>query len=1120
LAKHRPLLAFRLAVYLLLFGGCTGSILAQDEPNPATASKKNNNSGETAPKSAPAGENTLKILWLRNPATGDLVPVPGMTIDEYDKLDRLRKGLPPESAAPPNFVLSDLRLTGKVDGSTLACELEFEVELRDERWARIPLGLAKAALKYAPQEENWLVAPDDSGDGFILWAKGTAKEKKRLKLQFDCALEAKSTGTRIQLSLPRARSEVAEITIAGDEASVRMDGSGAIDSMSSRAEGTIVQCSRFANNLDLSWSSKSKHTAAESWLEAAGAVEIRVDGRRQIRMDAKLRLRRFGAMSSTLEVRLPSGMRLSPDAPTISAAVQSFTTAEQEGDQVRPKSQSLMLELAPDAPNEIELRIQAESDGPIALDAAQLDLGGIEIVGAKRHWGIVDLSLSSDWYAAPTQSANVRRIDAEPSAAESTFSRIRFEYATQPALIVIAARLPRTLVEPAYEIFVESGQLRLESMLKYRFRGPSASGVEIDLGDWTFERATSLDGMFLVEEIQQEGGKLIIPLSPQPLPTGAETTLRLEARKNGGEQSIQFHLPVLTANVEAPATARVLADVNLDLIPRMAEFKGVSVDSTMGAQASPQQRGQLVYRTRPGVERPFLAFDIQVRKQALYENLTTQLLVSPPRELMIQHEIQLSVSYEPLREIVLELPLAGEVLDSARVLLEDQPLERTSAVELEEEEDREAKWMRCRYNLPQAYLGSLKLVVQYPVPATANLSGGVTQVLLPRLSTTSEIQSAPHQLIVRDPARLTKLNTNDWTRDFFSGAGALSAGSELYSSIKPRTSVTLEFAETAAPRVSASRIEKWWLQSTLTNDVRSDRLCLRISGWSAPLSIKLPTGADLSSVTAAIDGVKADFVPVTDATLEGRLSPPNLPGATSRVIEIWYQCEMKPLSWGQIQLSAPTIDGKNHLERSYWQVLTPADWYSLRRPAGWTFEHTVGSSAVAWGFEPSLRQAALEKWVGATIQSEPPAELNQYLFSTFSTTTDLALVLAPRRDVWLVGLATTFVLGALVIQFRWLRRPLTFLAVGSLAAMVLIFEPHWSVGLAQLLMIGLGATLLVWLLRLMLVSPKLAPTRSTPSHASARSLETTALSPESGASGRRGSSIRNTPASASVGSSS
>lgn len=1118
MAKLRPLPALLSAMSFWLWLLGTSSLLAQvEQPSPPISANGGGMNQDPASTGSPknggtkngdsAGGNLLKIFWLKNPTTGELVPVPGFTIDEYDKLDRIRRGLP--LSKPPNFLLSELQLTGRTRGDQLQCTLTLEVELRDEEWARIPLGLPRAALRSAPSEENWLTSPDATGEGFVLWAKGKAGEKKTLQLEFDYPLEATSAMTRLQLPLPRARRESATISIEGNDAAPRIEGTGIINSQKVENGVLDVACSGFGSLLDLSWRPKTRPAETESWMEAAGAVEVRVDGRRQIRADARLRIRSFGTLAQPLRVRLPRSMRLTPDAPLISPYVRSQVLAQNTPEAVAGDFHVLELTIDPAAPGEFELRLQAESDSPIAPEATSVLLDGFEVLGAKRHWGIIDLFFTSDWYLAAEQASALRRLDVEQNAAaDSNFLRARFEYASQPAQIQMAARLPRTLVEPSYEVFIESGQLRLEGVLKYRFRGPSAGRIEVDLADWTLERLSSPDSTFLVDDAEQEGSRLIIPMSPQAVSAGSETTLRLEARRSIGEGAVQLRLPQVSANVEAPAIVRVLSDINLEITPRSGEFKGVSVDAPASTSSLPPQRGQFAYRTRPGSDPPLLAFDVQVRRQSLLLEPFTQLTLLAPRTIAVTHEMRLQAAYEPLREVVLDLPGTPSEVDLYRVDLDDAPLEILDTIENPMPDEQGVIWTRRRFSLPQAMLGAIKLTIQYRLePSEPTTDAEPYPIHLPRLVAMSPIQGKPHRLSLRGSAFAVEVDAAVWSPELLETADDDAGREARYTSLKVQPQIALVMKPSPPVVQRGNRCDRWWLQTTLSAGARNDRLCIRLGSWTAPLRLRLPNHVDLSSIRVAVDGV--EVTPPSVASRELSLAPPGEGEDRPHVAEIWYQCASPLLAWGTGSLEEPELVEEKLYDRRYWQLITPPEWYSLTRPMGWTWERVGGLREWSWLSSGAMEQSDLEQWVGATTQTPPPADVNQYLYSTVSSEPGLTLLFAPRRELWLLALGSVFVLCAMMLYVAWLRSPIVFLALASAAAAVVVWEPHWRVGVAQLVVAALAVSLCIWLLRSLFVPQRTSlPARIAAARSGARLPETAAYAGDSGSGPvRRGSSI-------------
>lgn len=1103
LARVRLLPAFQLLL-ALVFGVMAAPLVSQEPPvktfEPVSPSKT------PSKPSDQASNDPLRILWLKNPVTGELVPVAGLTIDEYDKLDRIQRGLPPEMALPPNYVLGELNLAARIEGGHSECELNLEVELRDDAWARIPLNLNKAMLRAAPGEAEWFVAPDTASDGYVLWAKGRAGEKKTLTLPFSMPTIAGASSTRLQLPLPRARTARSKVTIAPGEFVAKLEGSGAIDATRQSNNSTEVDCSGFSSLLDLSWSPKSTAGSESPWMEAVGDVDIHVDGRRQVRIDAKYRIRTFGSLAQPLRIRLPERMRLSPNAGPISPLVRSQSLASSPP-QPNPAQQVLELTFDAALPTDFEIRVQAESDGPIAAEAAKLSLGQIEILDAKRHSGVVDLFLTSDWFVASEQPAGIRRIDVEnDGTTDANFLRSRFEYSAQPTAIQISARLPRTLVEPGYDLFLEANQARLEGVLKYRFRGPSTGRVEIDLGDWEFDRLQSPDAAFLIEDAEQQDNRLMVPLAPQQSTASGDSTLRIYLRRPLSGAAVQMGLPRPAASVDAAAIVRVFSDTNLEISPRLSDLKGVSIDTSL-PDSAPQLRGQFAFRTRPSVDKAVLAFDVEVRKQSILLDTTTQLELSTSNSISVEHSLRMNIAYEPLRELRLELPIPAAAITSTRVLLDDLVLNCNDMVENDSESTDGLIWTTCRYDLPQSYLGALNLTIQYPF-AVPQLKGAQTlTVPLPKFVTTSAVQAKPHQLVVRDSARRVQVDTADWSPNLFEIA-ASSNLDDRYFSLEQRAMVRIILRESRPDFVGQNRCDRMWLQTTLGRTARHDRLCIRMTSWSTPLLVQLPENVKPSTVVVAINGEAEALEELNQRESKLTISASPSKSGAGRVVEIWYQCDLSKWNWGGLSLDAPSVLDIQPQERSFWHLIVPPDWYSLVTPPGWTMERGNPVDFPLWQSRSESDQLELEKWTGASTQTAPSSKHNQYLYGATDFQSELALMLAPRRAVWFTGLGIVFCVGTLLVYVRWARRPFSILILLFAAAAMLIFQPNWGPAVVQFVILGGVMAMLVGVLRMLLSPEKAVFAGSTPSRSSAPKLAATEAPHDSQTALRRGSSVR------------
>src|SRR6185369_9494691 len=125
----------------------------------------------------------------------------------------------------------------------------------------------------------------------------------------------------------------------------------------------------------------------------------------------------------------------------------------------------------------------------------------------------------------------VHRIDLMPDTAAGRVVA-RYEYFQQPCglSVKVSARPSRLSVEPIHRVFVEPERVRIESLLRYRFRGARAEGLLFDMGDWVFGRLTP-DLLFdFPLSNEADGSELRVPFRPGAAPP-TDLELKLEAHR-------------------------------------------------------------------------------------------------------------------------------------------------------------------------------------------------------------------------------------------------------------------------------------------------------------------------------------------------------------------------------------------------------------------------------------------------------------------------------------------------------------------------------------------------------------------------------------------------------------
>src|SRR5262249_34724221 len=93
----------------------------------------------TSPKpvAGPAVEASPLDTFLLRDSKGNLVPVVGMSFEEFEQLLKLKKGLLPPPAA--RYTLDALSIAGTVEGQIANLQITATIHVHDQAGVRVPL---------------------------------------------------------------------------------------------------------------------------------------------------------------------------------------------------------------------------------------------------------------------------------------------------------------------------------------------------------------------------------------------------------------------------------------------------------------------------------------------------------------------------------------------------------------------------------------------------------------------------------------------------------------------------------------------------------------------------------------------------------------------------------------------------------------------------------------------------------------------------------------------------------------------------------------------------------------------------------------------------------------------
>ncbi len=999
----------------------------KNEPAPPAATGTKVPVGPVNPRAS-----ELDTFLLRD-SKGNLVPVLGMTFEEFEKLLKLRQGLAP--AQPPAFLLDGLSITGSVKDQLATLEVTATIRIREEGWVRVPLKMNKGVLREVPNYTGpgEQFTTYDSTEGYLCWLRGADVKPHVVKMNIACPVHETGTLSRLELLLPRATESSLKLQVPLERAEglLKTGNEGIVSAKSSGGGKSEIEVIGCGGDLQLTWQpAQGMSDEARQLLDASGEILVRIGGRNLIGSDAKLKIRSFGSPIDTIRVRLPAGMEWVPTNPT-GYSVTPVTVAGGE------KAQEVEVKLDRPSSGVTEINLLASLAPGAESAAGELQPARFEVLGAVRQRGVIDFAIVGDWSLEWTEDASTRRVDVPAEAAATTKSVARFEYFRQPCglQLKVAARPTRLVIEPSYTIFVEPQLVRLEATLKCRVRGVRPPRLTISLADWQLDRAGPVS---IVEQELVDGAQKPLSLPLKAGPSG-DLELKLELHKEipAGSSRISFDLPRPTADLLDPASVVILAADNVEIVPRMREVSGLTADTLPpGMKLPDRQQLPLIYRDLGYLGNSHFSADFQVRTRQVMVDASAKLHFDN-QAVTVEQKLGYRILYEPQRAFTLVVPETLAARGEIKVLLGNQSLLLAPAPATSSASG--PSLARYQFTAPEDQLGNVELLVQYSLPIPGIDAEKPTEISVPLvIPAEEEVQSASGQVVAVTSSDLLDVELAPPSAASFQLTSSAGSPAGLHFSsarFLPSTRWRLSEADLKVGRtVSVSRL---WLQSLINEQGRQDRAVWKLRTASRELTIQLPPGTEMESLEFALDGKRLSDIRLDKEAAHVSLYAEN--AQSERVLEVWFTASGGNALGDAMQtrLIAPRLLGVSLIREVYWQLCLPADHHWLGDPAGFIPEMRYSWRNWFWDRRGTLNQEQLEEWVGASRQQTIPSQTNQYLFSTFGSLDSIPILSVSRRVILAIAGAMVLGLGLLLLHVRGLRHPTTALftavAVGATA---------------------------------------------------------------------------------------
>ncbi|MFO0903971.1 MAG: hypothetical protein U0939_13285 [Pirellulales bacterium] len=1052
---------------------CAGWAAAQGSDPPSRSGERPADRPADRPVERTEGSTDIRptrpdVYYLRD-KDGKLVPVPDFSYEDFKRLYDLDRKLT-DAAAPPKHVLSQLQVTGQIEGEQAVLQVQVRVTAKTEGWTSIPLRFSGAILRNQPQYDGpgkLLVEYHRERDGYVVWLQESDSQPHRITFEAVAPVRRNGASRRLAFSAPSTAVSELRLRVPGTRISATVsEGAGLLSSKAIDAQSSELVVAGIGGDFQLNWlDTPVDTTVIAPTLEATSAIMVRVEGPRRLTSEARLKVRSYGVPLTAFRVKLPAGLEWFPLTEP-GYRVNLVETLRTEG---LPPTQ--VVEVTLDAKNSYfaEVRLRSVSPAREAAADERVETLGFDVQGAVRQFGQADFVVDGDWSVTWPQRENVQQVEV-PDALRQQRVAARFEYFRQPCSlgVLVQPRKTRVTVEPDYTLRVGPQTMRLETVLRYRVRGPSADRVVIDLAGWKLDQLLpeSLVDRDLIRE--GPGGTIILPLSADPSVAMQEFELRLEMSRPTTltDDVLSAPLPRPQADTFAPARLRVAPAENVSLSPRPRDMPGGVAPLLQEPSAGGTGPNTLVFQLRGDVEQPRFVANYQLRARQITVALDQQVQIES-RRLLVEQRHTCRVAFEPLRYFRLQIPEPfGDAAFQAGIELPDGEVDALPVVNDPPGPTGQAGDPTIRaIDLGQERLGTFVLVVRYSIPweVDADESGATlahVPLLLPVADPATRL-AANRVRLTRDPSWQSDVSDSLWTPEFRSQEDARDAA---FSAAGWVDDLPLEITSARGQAGSGTVVRQAWVQSWFGLGWRQDRVVLRVQSSDRRLVVSLPPDMERDDLLVAVDGrrVRPSFA-ADGATMRIDWSPAE-PSA-EQTVELSYLAPRNDEGYGRLRVVLPKIVGARGEQRWHWQLVLPPNEHLASPPAGWVAQRRWLWQAGFLDQRMSTTQGELERALAASAQVEPPADANQYLFSCFAPDSMVEVRVVDRTVMVLLASGLLLAVGLGALYLAWLRHPALLLAcgVGGLAAALV--APSLAVLLLQAGTLGVVLALCGFLLR-------------------------------------------------------
>jgi hypothetical protein len=1043
-------------------------------PSPvgSTTPEKQAKSPVEPASSKPTVQEVSPPLYYLRDKSGNLVPVPGFRLEDFEQMVKRQYGEAAIDQAP-RYALQSFQASGKALADWVELQVRLNLVTREDGWIRVPLRLDQAVLRSGVQYQGsgqHFVQFDSGGDGYVFWVRGGTEREHQLTLDLMVPVARFGTTTRMKLVVPRAAtSELKLVVPIADAVAKVTEGPILLPSTPEGKTATVLNLAGLGGEFELTWG-KDADRPSETLpvLDVTATVQWKV-GSRNLDGEVRMQARSLAAPFDSFQVRLPQGVELVPGKTNL------YTLATVKPAQPAAEERALVEVRLPKktvGPVEVQLpvRLALETAGP----AAWVEVASFEVLGAARQAGHVAIRADNQWRVLVGPLRGARQVDELPKALRTDDVAAGFEYSTQPCALPIRVvrRAPRISVEPEYLVLVDADQMRLEARLKYMIRAAEVATLEIDLPGWELDEVGP-ENVVATDLIVDSAAMRSIPLAQRSIGP-VELSLRAHRPIPPDSRRISVELPRPRADSQASPVVVVLPADNVELIPDPKGTVGLVRQQVAPPMKLPQrQQDPFVYRAEPS--KATLVAQLRVHPQRVTVAVSTEITVDEQRA-EVRQKMTYQVAHQAIDRLSFETPRSLASVEPLSVLFEGKTLRLVDMPDPSDQFDTSGP-ARKQVILPESRIVSCEVTIGYAIALPKLVPRSSVVASIP-LVMPAEGELSGNRLWIAAPEGIRVQARGGPWNEAAAPVSELRRGLHLTAAQRVQeieAAVYLEDQSSAGSTV----VHRAWIQTWLTHSLRQDRAVFWLTTSQKSLDLALPVGVSPSDIELWLDGQPITGQPTPELRLIVALPPGS--GQREHRLEAAYRIAGPRPGWGRMSLELPRLAREVWVQRFYWQLVLPNREHLLFAPADLSEEDRWVWQGPLCVREPLWEQAQLETWTGARRLAEPPAETNRYLLSGLGSLNRCEVWTIDRTMLVFGSSLAVLILGLTLLYLPAARHPAGLLVLALMAAAGAVVYPSPTLLLAQASLLGgMLALAAAWLHRV-LTKRRLAAVRETQS---------------------------------------